>query len=123
MVDKTVEYRNSYRNDSYNRSRNRSRERSFSRNMATLELGVQAIVGPGQDLEQVQIETEFGGYKCREYNHFARDCTTSREEKEIEQLQQMLNLGEEQASLTSNMQENFGRTGSEENLRTGHLNL
>ena len=60
MVDKTVEYRNSYRNDSYNRSRNRSRERSFSRNMATIELEVQTIVGPGQDLEQVQIETKFG---------------------------------------------------------------
>ena len=29
-----------------------------------------------------------------------RDCPTSREEKEIEQLQQMLNLGDEQTSLT-----------------------
>ena len=65
-------------------------------------------------------------YKCREHNHFARDCPTSREEKEIEQLQQMLNLGNEQTSLTpsiSNTQDNFSRTGSEENLRTGHLNL
>ena len=35
-------------------------------------------------------------YKCREYNHFVKDCPTSREEKEIEQLQQMLNLGDEQ---------------------------
>ena len=32
-------------------------------------------------------------YKSREYDHFARDCPTSRGEKEIEQLQQMLNLG------------------------------
>ena len=51
---------------------------------------------------------------------------TSREEKEIEQLQQMLNLGDEQTSLTpliSNMQDNCGRTSSEESLRTGHLNL
>ena len=30
------------------------------------------------------------------YDHFVRDCPTSREEKEIEQLQQMLNLGDEQ---------------------------
>ena len=47
-----------------------------------------------------------------------RDCPTSGEEKEIEQLQQMLNLGHEQTSLTSlisNMQDNFSRTGSEEN--------
>ena len=55
-----------------------------------------------------------------------KDCPTSREENEIEQLQQMLNLGDEQTSLTpllSNMQDNFSRTGSEENLKQGHLNL
>ena len=46
--------------------------------------------------------------------------------KEIEQLQQMLNLGDGQTSLTpliSNTLGNFSRTGSEENLRQGHLNL
>ena len=32
----------------------------FPETIATiLEIGVQAIVGPGQDQEQVQIETEF----------------------------------------------------------------
>ena len=46
---------------------------------------------------------------------FTRDCPTSREEKEIEQLQQILNLGDEQASITfSNTQDNFSRTSSEE---------
>ena len=48
------------------------------------------------------------------------------EEKEIEQLQQMLSLEDEQTSLTSlisNTQDNFSRTGTEENLRQGHLNL
>ena len=45
-------------------------------------------------------------YKCREYDHFTRDCPTSRKEKEIEQLQQMLNLGNEElvTPLMSNMQ-------------------
>ena len=55
-----------------------------------------------------------------------KDCPTSREEKEIEQLQQMLNLGDEQTSLKSliiNTQDNFSRASSEENLRIGHLNL
>ena len=55
-----------------------------------------------------------------------KDCSTSREEKEIEQLQQMLHLGDEQTSLTSsipNTQGDFSRTGSEKNLRTRHLNL
>ena len=35
-------------------------------------------------------------YNCREYDHFARDCLTSREERALEQLQQMLNLEEEE---------------------------
>ena len=42
----------------------------------------------------------------------------------IEQLQQMLNLGDEQTSvMPSNTQDNFSRASSEENLREGHLNL
>ena len=38
----------------------------------------------------------------------------------------MLSLGDEKTSLTpsiSNKQGDFSRTGSEENLRRGHLNL
>ena len=65
-------------------------------------------------------------YKCREYDHFIKDCPTSREEKEIKLLQQMLNLGVEQTllkSLMASMQDNFSRSSSEENLRPGHLNL
>ena len=62
-------------------------------------------------------------YKCRKYDHFTRECPTSREEKEKEWLQQMFNLGEEQTITPSNTQGNFTRTSSEENLRAGHLNL
>ena len=40
-------------------------------------------------------------YKCREYDHLAKDCPTSREERELEQLQQMLNIDGEQTSLKS----------------------
>ena len=49
----------------------------------------------------------------------------SREEKEIEQLQQMLSLGNEQliTPLTSNRQAESSRVHSEENLRANHLNL
>ena len=59
-------------------------------------------------------------YKCREYDHFVKDCPTSREVKEIEQLQQMLNLADEQTSskpLITNVQDNFSRASSEENLK------
>ena len=65
-------------------------------------------------------------YKCREYDHFAKDCPTSREERELEQLQQILDLKDEQTSLkflVTNTQDNLCRVNSEENLRLGHLNL
>ena len=57
-------------------------------------------------------------YNCREYDHFTRDCPTSREEREIEQLQQMLNLEEDQTPLSTNTQHS-----SAENLRASPLNL
>ena len=31
-------------------------------------------------------------YNCREYDHFVRDCPNSREERDLEQLQQILNM-------------------------------
>ena len=64
-------------------------------------------------------------YKCREYDHFARDCPIPREEKEIEQLQQMLNLGNEQLVTPpiSKKQDDFSRAISEENLRANHLKV
>ena len=34
-------------------------------------------------------------YACREYDHFARDCPNSREERDLEQLQHMLNMEEQ----------------------------
>ena len=56
-------------------------------------------------------------YKCREYNHFARDCPTSREERELEQLQQILYLDGEQTSLTTlavDTHESLNKINSEE---------
>ena len=35
------------------------------------------------------------GYKCREYDQLARDCPNSSEERDLEQLQQMLNMEEQ----------------------------
>ena len=47
-----------------------------------------------------------------------RDCPTSREEREIEQLQQMLNLEEDQTHLSTNTQNR-----SSVNPRASPLNL
>ena len=49
-------------------------------------------------------------YICREYNHFTRDCPTFREEREIEQLQQKLNLEENQTTLLTNVQISTGES-------------
>ena len=121
------QYRKSYGNDSYDRSRKRFRERSFSRNysnntrnISTSNSRSRSGSRAGTNRDRIQC------YKCREYNQFTRDCPTSRDEKEIEQLQQMLNLGDEPTSLTpsiSNTQDNFNRTSSDKNLKTEHLNL
>ena len=35
-------------------------------------------------------------YNCREYDHFSMDCPTSREERDLEKLQQMLNFEEQE---------------------------
>ena len=58
-------------------------------------------------------------YNCREYEHFVMDCPTSKEERDLEQLQHMLNLEEEeQTYLPSSRQSSpIG------NLRTSPLKL
>ena len=35
-------------------------------------------------------------YRCREYDHFAKDCSTNKIEKETDQLQRLYNMDEEQ---------------------------
>ena len=40
-------------------------------------------------------------YTCREYDHFARDCPNSREERDLEQLQHMLNMEEQDHRVES----------------------
>ena len=54
-----------------------------------------------------------------------RDCPTSKEKREVEQLQRMHNLGDEQIVTLSilDMHEVLSRVSSKENLRANHLNL
>ena len=65
-------------------------------------------------------------YKCREYDHFANDYPTLKEEREIEQIQQIFNLDEEQTSLKAiitDMNDSLNKINSMENVRQEHLNL
>ena len=57
--DSRGEYRNNYRNDSYDRVGTGLEKGQFPEIMATIEIGVQTIVGPGWNQEQVQRQTEF----------------------------------------------------------------
>ena len=98
----------------------------FSEIMAIIELEAQATIDPGQDSELAQIGIEFIVISVGNMIILQGTVPTSRQEKEIEQLQQMLNLGDEQTSLTppmSNAQDDCSRANSEQNLRANHSNF
>ena len=38
-------------------------------------------------------------FECREYDHFARECPTRKENRETKQMQQMFNMDEDQTIL------------------------
>ena len=100
------------RYNNYNRDRSRLRERNFTRNYnnsrdrssSNSRLRSGSRVSTNRDRIRC--------YACREYDHFARDCTNSREERNLEQLQQMLNIEEEGY-----------RTESSDGNHRSHLNL
>ena len=109
----------SYRCDSHNRGRDRPRERPFSRiyssNRTRSASSSRYRSGSRASTNRDRIRC----YNCREYNHFTRDCPTSREDSDLDQLQQMLNLEEEeQTHLLNSRQSN-----PMENSRTSPLNL
>ena len=112
------DYRNN-RCDGYNRSRDRSRERLFSRNYGNNRERGSSNSRSRSGSRASTNRDKIRCYNCGEYDHFARDCPTSREERDLEQLQQMLNLeGEEQTHLLTNRQ-----SSPIENYRTSPLNL
>ena len=114
------EYRNNnYRNSGYNRDRDRYRERSFSGNYgdnrarSTSNSRLQSGSRASTNRDRIRC------YNCREYDHFTRHFPNSREERDIDQLQQMLNLeAEEQTHLLMSTQSSLI-----ENPKTSPLNL
>ena len=101
IVDKI---RENYRSEGYgnnNRDRNRSRERTLT-----------TSYGNGRDRSSSNDRSRSGSrastnrdrircYACREYDHFVRDCPNSREERDLEQLQHMLNMEEQDHRIES----------------------
>ena len=110
-----------------NRDRNRSRERSFPRDFSNDRNNRSTSNSRSRSGSRTSSNRDrFRCYKCREYDHFAKECPTSREERQLEQLQQMLNLDDEQTLLkllATNTHGNLNKISVEEDLRQGHLNL
>ena len=71
-----------------NRDRNRSRERVLTRSYGRDR---RSRSGSRASTNRDRIRC----YACREYDHFARDCPNSREERDLEQLQHLLNMEEQ----------------------------
>ena len=88
--------REEYRSERYgnnNRDRNRPRGRTFTGNYRRdrSSSNDRSISGSRASTNRDRIRC----YACREYDHFARDCPNSREERDLEQLQHMLNMEEQ----------------------------
>ena len=123
------EYRGNYRNENYSRKRgsSRSTERSFSRNSNNRRNNRNIINRRSRSGSRASTNMDRIRYfNCREYDHFMQDCPTSKEERKIEKLQQMLNLDKEQTSLqilATDTYDSLYKINSLENIRQGHLIL
>ena len=88
--------REGYRNERYgnnnNRDRDRSRERTFvgiyRRDRSSSNDRSRSGSRASMNRERIRC------CMCREYDHFVRNCPKSREERDLEQLQHMLNMEE-----------------------------
>ena len=90
-------YKRNYRCKNYERGWNRSRERQLSNNTRGNDRSSSSRSRSG-----TRANTNRDGircFKCSKYDHFAKNCLTSKIEKETEQVQQMYNMDEEHTSL------------------------
>ena len=96
------QYRGNLRIEDYSRERgrSRSRERSFSWNVNNRRNNRGISNNWSRYGSKVTANNDrIRCYKGREYDHFMKDCPTSKEEWEVDQIQQMFNLDQKQTSL------------------------
>ena len=82
------------RDNDYNRDRNKSRERTVTRNYSSKRDRSSSNSRLRSGSKANTNRDRIWCYKYREYDHFARDCPISREERDLEKFQQMLNIEE-----------------------------
>ena len=92
--------RNNYRGQNYDKNRSRSldrhdRSRRRDRSMSNGRSRPGSRVNTNRDRIRC--------FECREYNHFAKECLTRQEKREIEQIQQMFNLDDKQTLLPTSL--------------------
>ena len=93
-----------YRNERYgsnNRDRNRSRERTITRNYGNERDKSSSNDRSRSGSRASTNRDRIGCYACREYDHFVRDCPNFREDRDLEQLQHMLNMEEQDHRVES----------------------
>ena len=92
--------RNNYRGQGYDRNRSRllDRQDRSRRRDRSISNG-RSRSGSRASTNRDRIRC----FKCREYDHFVRECLTRQEKREIEQIQQMFNLDDEQTSLQTTL--------------------
>ena len=90
-------YRRNYWHVNYKIGRSRSRKRQYSESTRRNDRSSssRSRSGPRASTNRGRIRCQ----KCNEYDHTAKDCMTSKWEKETEQAQQMYNMDEEQTAL------------------------
>ena len=92
--------RNNYRGQDYDRNRSRSldrqdRSRQRDRRVSNGRLRSGSRASTNRDRTRC--------FECRECDHFAKECLTRQEKREIEQIQQMFNLDDEQTLLQTSL--------------------
>ena len=86
---------------------------------------VVVIVGQGHDQECVLID-RIKHHRGREYDHFAKECLKTNEERETDQTQQMFNLDEEQTALkmlATDTYDSLSWVSSLEEIKSEHIKL
>ena len=116
--------RRNYQKENYERGRSRSRERQYQENTRRNDSSSSSRSRSGLRASTNRDRIRY--YKCREYNHFAKDCPTSESQKEVGQTQQMFNVDEEQTSLktlATDMYDSLNWVSSINEKAADHLNL
>ena len=93
---------NNRRGNIWNQNYNRNRSRSYERQNRDRRDG--RSISNSRSRSHSRATTNIDRvrcFKCREYNHFVRDCPTRQTHREVEQIQQIFNMDEDQTILQS----------------------